>query len=63
MTKELNLNKLLKHISNLRKLVKESWISGYQQSMEDDFHNNGVETPFERSLFYKENKKHLKDGE
>ena len=48
---------LLETIDNLKKLVKEAWHAGYEQSMEDNFHER--EMQYEQSLFYSENKESL----
>lgn len=44
---------LLSKIEKMKDKIKEAWHAGYEQSMEDSFHEN--EKSFEDSMFYKEN--------
>tara|TARA_Y100000004_G_scaffold134737_1_gene152401 strand:- start:700 stop:873 length:174 start_codon:yes stop_codon:yes gene_type:complete len=53
----LTTKQLLETVHHLKGLVKKAWQAGYEQSMEDAFHDK--EQSYENSMFYEENKKDL----
>ena len=54
----LDTKVLLSTIEIMKDKIKEAWHAGYEQSMEDSFHEK--EKSFEDSMFYSENRELFK---
>ena len=56
----VTINEILEENNKLKSLVRQAWNAGYEQGMEDRFHE--CDSSYINSLFYSENRQLIDKG-